>query len=425
MAEMNSPGYWISRHPNPDGIIMDGADISAFNALIRESKTFKDLANLGDQTGDELRKELTGTIDWIAGAKIFQSNGKRVAQGFMSPLIAFMNLEAIPPIVDPRYGFLTAQTDLRVLPTSDALGDEPGDVYIDNLQGSSLEWGSPVVILHASSDQKWFYCATELLSGWIPSERIAVCSQQDFVARYWEGDFWVVTESRGDLYGNEKLTDYRGSIRMGAKLIPLPVTTDGQSRTTRINGPVPVLMPLRQEDGSYSEGVFWIEAQGIHRGYLAYTPRNVYLQAFKQLHSPYGWGGTFGERDCSQYLWETFAVMGIKLPRNSSRQAKAGSPIPGFTLDTSIEEKSRLLTGQAIPGATLLRLPGHIMLYLGSVNGKPYVIHSTWAYGEKRGWGEIKRLINRVVVSTLELGDGTEKGTHLKRLTTATRIALP
>ena len=139
---------------------------------------------------------------------------------------------------------------------------------------------------------------------------------------------------------------------------------------------------------------------------------------------PYGWGGTFGEQDCSQFLCEIFSTVGIILPRNSSGQARIGMQLSGFTSKTSDQAKTEILRASAIPGATLLRLPGHIMLYLGTVQGKQYIIHETWAYKEKRGFSEITRLINRVVVSTLELGKESAKGTHLHRLTTATVVTV-
>jgi hypothetical protein len=46
----------------------------------------------------------------------------------------------------------------------------------------------------------------------------------------------------------------------------------------------------------------------------------------------------------------------------------------------------------AIPGATLLRFPWYITLYLGIVEGKPCIILETWAYKKKRGQKGITRL---------------------------------
>ena len=51
-------------------------------------------------------------------------------------------------------------------------------------------------------------------------------------------------------------------------------------------------------------------------------------------------------------------------------------------------------------------MKGHIMLYLGMFDGKPYVIHDTTVSA-----------VDRVIISDLSLGQGTQKGSLLKRLT--------
>ena len=171
--------------------------------------------------------------------------------------------------------------------------------------------------------------------------------------------------------------------------------------------------------------VAWVDARDVSDGFLPYTPRTVYQQAFKLLNAPYGWGGSFGERDCSQFLCEVFSTVGIVLPRNSSKQAKVGAAVAGFSADSPEPAKRDLLANGAVPGATLLRFPGHIMLYLGTAKGEPYAIHATWGYREKRGFSDITRLVNRVVVSTLRLGEGSAAGSHLARLTSAAVLTLP
>ena len=76
-----------------------------------------------------------------------------------------------------------------------------------------------------------------------------------------------------------------------------------------------------------------------------------------------------------------------------------------------------------MPGATLLRLPGHIMLYLGTVDGRPYVVQEIWGYREPGPGRDRVRLINRVVVSDLSLGTGSWRGSLLSRIDRARIIA--
>lgn len=417
--EMNSPGFWIAAHPAPDAPVLDAAGIERLNNRTREAGLIRDLSLPIEKTGEELAKDFQGTIDWISKARIYQSNGKRVSASFMEPIAAQMNRGSIHAIVVPRSGFLAERVNCRVLPTNEGLFDEPGDVYIDNLQASSLEPGTAAIVLHASADGAWLYIVTELISGWIPASSFAEADLETILARYRSANQLAVVAARADLWDDEKNTVYAGYLRMGSSLLSLPDGEENGGAYRRAS------LPGRSPDGMYIERIVRIRAEDVTDGVLPYTPRHIYEQAFKLLHAPYGWGGLFGERDCSQFLCEVFSTVGIVLPRNSSKQAQTGTALEGFTKDADPEAKKDLLAAGALPGATLLRLPGHIMLYLGTANGEPMVIHSTWAYREPRGRKEIIRLVNRTVVSSLRPGSGTKKGSHLERLTTAAMLVEP
>jgi hypothetical protein len=153
----------------------------------------------------------------------------------------------------------------------------------------------------------------------------------------------------------------------------------------------------------------------IHCGFLPYTQENLARQAFKMLRQPYGWGEMFGARDCSRFIMDLFCTFGILMPRNSKLQARIGIPV-GQVEGRAPKEKRRLLD-RAIPLATTLRLPGHIMLYLGKHNGKYYVIHNIWGI-QRAGWfGPVLEKIGKVVVSDLSLGKTGPNQSLLHRLT--------
>ncbi len=155
--------------------------------------------------------------------------------------------------------------------------------------------------------------------------------------------------------------------------------------------------------------------EDVHRGFLPYTQKNMAYQAFKMLHQPYGWGEMFGARDCSRFMMDLFSTFGILMPRNSKLQARVGISL-GQLEGKTIKEKKKILD-RAIPLATTLRLPGHIMLYLGRENGKYYVIHNIWGI-QKAGWfGPSVKKIGRTVVSDLSLGKSGPKASLLDRTT--------
>lgn len=419
-ADMNTAGFWIGRHPDPDRVILDPTGIAEFNRRVFEAGLINDLAAYRPKPGPQIKKEFDDTVAWLAGSKLYRRDGKKVGRAFLDPLVAEMNAAAIPGEIAPAYGFLLRRSDMRVLPTAEPLYDGPGDPFIDNLQASSLDAGTPLVILLSSRDGEWLYTVSDLLSGWVPADSVVRADEATFLARYRNATTLVVTDARVDLYADERLTKYLGYARMGTRL----ARAEGGMETPG-SGAVEIRLVSRDAAGNFCELPAWVAADGVVPGALKYTPRTILRQAFRLLNAPYGWGGSFGERDCSQFLCEIFSVVGVALPRNSGKQRLVGLSLPGFSAEASESEKSKILADLALPGATILRLPGHIMLYLGSIDGKPYAIHSTWAYRERRGFGDIVRLINRVTVSNLELGEGSVRGSHLRRLTTASVIDLP
>ena len=97
------------------------------------------------------------------------------------------------------------------------------------------------------------------------------------------------------------------------------------------------------------------------------------------LNQPYGWGDMYGEQDCSRFLQMVFATVGIMLPRDSKDQAQVSNS--GSDFDEKSDANVKIAAILKAPAAsTLLAMKGHIMLYLGAVNGKPYVIHGTTGY---------------------------------------------
>ncbi|MGE5307930.1 MAG: C40 family peptidase, partial [Deltaproteobacteria bacterium] len=162
-----------------------------------------------------------------------------------------------------------------------------------------------------------------------------------------------------------------------------------------------ILFPVRDSRGGLRESEGSLPRESVSVGFLPYTQRTILVQAFKLLGAPYGWGGSGGEQDCSSFLQEIFSTVGIRLPRNSSEQAKAGSAVD---------------LPSAVPAITILGMKGHIMLYLGEYEDNPYAIHAVWAYREPGPSGDIIRKIGRVAVTPLSLGEGSKKGSWQKRI---------
>jgi hypothetical protein len=87
-----------------------------------------------------------------------------------------------------------------------------------------------------------------------------------------------------------------------------------------------------------------------------------------------------------------------------------------------MEMKENILDYRAVGGITILYQQGHIMLYLGMYEHKPYVIHTLWAIARNIKGKDVNQVLNRTVVSTLFLSETSSKGSYLKRLKKITLI---
>jgi len=403
---MKTAGFWISRHPTPDKIIFSSDEIVRFNARIeKELKLTRNIIGLTTVLSEELKSSLEKPLkDFSKG---FYLKAGRPGSEFFDRIKTRMNLAAVPAEIKTQFGLIVRFADQRFFPTEEGLYAQSMDFDFDELQNSDLDIGTPVAIMHQSQDGDWLYVESPLSAGWVRADKVAVCNLEELKNFLSSPSFVVVTRAKADIYLDSQMTSHYDYVRMGV----------GFPLMKRLpNGLYEVGLCLRDENGRAVFKTGYLRPEDVHEGYLPYTPRNVMEQAFELLNSPYGWGGMNGEQDCSRFLQEVFATVGITLPRNSSAQAKVGKLLAEFKQETIQSRKLETLSQQAVGGITLLRLPGHIMLYLGIVDGRPYAIHATWGYREPTAKGDRVRVINRVVVSDLSLGEGSQKGSLLERI---------
>jgi hypothetical protein len=255
----------------------------------------------------------------------------------------------------------------------------------DWIQNSTLKPGEPIAIYAASKDGKWLFVASGSVAGWIKSEKAALVGDE-LMERFMYADYSVFVKDnvviKGD--GGAVVATAKMSTMLPAEGRDLLVPVRGKNGYARI-------MPYRPTDG---------DAEPFP---VAFTPRNAARAVDQLLGEPYGWGGGRGLRDCSSMTRDYFALFGVWLPRNSGDQANAG---PGIDLKGA-ESGSKLETivRDGTPFATLIHMPGHIMLYLGVYDGEPAVMHNVWGVRVNAPGGKSGReVIGRAVVSSLRAG---------------------
>jgi hypothetical protein len=164
-----------------------------------------------------------------------------------------------------------------------------------------------------------------------------------------------------------------------------------------------LLLPKKGEDGMASVARYRPKPGEISSFPVAFTPRNAAWAMDQLIGEPYGWGGMYGLRDCSAMTRDYFTIFGIWLPRNSADQAFSGAAIS--LKNITVGERLKAIVEKGVPFATLIHMPGHIMLYLGVYDGEPVVLHNVWGVRVKAKDGKAGRaVIGRTVISSLRAG---------------------
>lgn len=298
---------------------------------------------------------------------------------------------------DARRAMATSHSALRLLPSAHPAFRDPrdaGEGYpFDILQNSGVWAGTPLYVTHLSADGGWALVEAPAAAGWMPVADLGFVSDR-FAAAVESLSSVAVVREGTPLADASGLFRYTGHIGM-----LLPADDSGR-----------VFLPVRQTDGSAALVPAGPGNGGVAPFPLNPTPRVLAELADQLMGQPYGWGGLYQDRDCSSLMLDLFTPLGLGLPRNSRAQASAGTwfSLKGPDLsDDSAKEQAILDHGR--PFATLVRKPGHIMLYLGSwYDGsrlRPVVLHAMWGLRSNRSFPTPgRKLIGSVVVTTLTPG---------------------
>ena len=402
--EMNTAGYWISRHPHPDSLILTSSQIAKFNARTNPYSIYtKNTSYSSYFSGSTIKTQIKDLLKTISGVGVYDSSGAKVSQALRDSLRKNANIDGIPLRVKVRFGFPVTVARQRYAPSMVNLNKKVLDIEFDEMQNSGYDIGHPTMFYHTSADGKWVYGACNTSVGWYLLSEVCFVSQQDWVSYLSAPQKVLSLKARADIWKDAAATQYLTYCRMGTAFPLLSETADYYQ----------IQVPVKD-----SLSIAYIAKEDASLGYLPYTARNVYKQAFSMLNMPYGWGDTDGDYDCSSLIMHIFACFGFNLPRNGRQQAKATKLLHDFGPVDSETTRDKIVTQKGIPGISLLRMDGHIMLYLGESGGKAYALHDIWGYRKPGADGENEiYVINKTVVTDLYLGQNSLRGSLLKRLT--------
>ena len=182
-----------------------------------------------------------------------------------------------------------------------------------------------------------------------------------------------------------------------------------------------VYLPTRNENGKYVKQYALIsEHYNVSCGFIPMTQANILNIAFTCLGNRYGWGAMLGAMDCSAYTRAVYQCFGLDLPRNTTWQQKT----PGKVTDVSNlsdAEKQKYL--ENIPAGSLLYFTGHAMMYVGSTDGRAYVINAAGSLSDSTGALNVNSQYS-VILNPLTVRRGSGK-TWLNNISGVLTLATP
>lgn len=358
-------------------------------------------------------------VGWAAAAfasrPVFGPNLVEISSRHLDALVRNGRLDKYPS--ERRYAITIRNTAARALPSADPFFfdfREAGEGYpFDYNQNSAIWAGTPIRVSHTSADGRFVAAESPYTCGWIDSRDIAYVDEA-FIKRFRSSRLAAI---RRDWMA---LSDSKGFLFDGRIGMLLPVL-GRKGEEFRLGA------PRAGSSGRAQWAEVRVAAPDAGIAPLPFTERELAELMNEIAGQPYAWGGLGGYRDCSSTVLDLFVPLGLPLPRNSSQQAEAGKNVSLAGL--AADQKKKRIHNEARPFRTLLNVPGHVLLYLGTFEGEPVAFHTIWglrtASPDESSAG--RHLIGKSVITTLSPGMELEslspsKGNILERIDSYTLL---
>ena len=287
----------------------------------------------------------------------------------------------------PKKAITLKNVNIRVLPTNSPMfydPTQPGEGFpFDYNQNSSLKINTPIIVSHLSKDRAWAYIESSTVGGWVEIGTIAYVDN-DFIQEFKTSNYFVSVKEKFPIYD----PIFREYVKV-ATIFP-------KKNNKYI---------IAKNDGFQNALISYIDLKDdeVESMPLAFTSENRIKLMNQFLDEPYGWGGLLNNRDCSSFTQDYFAPFGKFLHRNSKAQTSNGKFLDISKL--TINEKKAFIKENGVPFSTLVYLKGHIMLYIGTKNNEPLVVHNVWSVRLKDNKGnKYRHIIGKAALTTLEPG---------------------
>ncbi len=284
--------------------------------------------------------------------------------------------------------------NIRAFPTNRPVLRDPqkaGEGFpFDYMQNSTVAANKPIIVSHYSKDREWAFIQTGFAFGWVKAKDIVYIPKK-YIDEWKKAEQIILTQEGIPLFSQKGEFLFKSRIGMLLALI----SEDSESYT--------VLTVQNKKDSKAYYQPSKILKKYAHKGPLAFNANNI-NKIIKELQkSNYGWGGLYGQRDCSSTLRDFYLPFGLWLPRNSFMQANQGSSIS--LEDLNDKEKIETIKKNGIPFETLLYKQGHIVLYAGTFKDEVVVFQNVWGVKTNINGKEGRHIIGKTIFSGLEVGN--------------------
>jgi hypothetical protein len=305
--------------------------------------------------------------------------------------------------------------NLRAMPTEKPLFRNPskaGEGFpFDYLQNSTIAPNKPVLISHYSKDKEWVFIESSFTFGWVKSCDIVPIKRE--YALLWQEAKQIFLS--GD---NEPIYSTKGEFLFRSRLgMLLPLIGEDKDSFTVLSVTKDAKNKAYYRESKLSKKV-------ASKKPLQFNAANINKIIQLLSLNKYGWGGMYGERDCSATVRDFYAPFGLWLPRNSSKQSLAGNTI--YLDGLSNQEKINLIKKKAEPFKTLLYKRGHIAIYVGLYKNKPIIFQNVWGVKTDTNGKKGRFIIGKPIFSSLEVGKNLsnfdKNSSMLQKLKTITKL---
>lgn len=386
--------YWTGKNKSGEAVFVSTADLDMLNLQIRQksSNTIVDLVSYPEKVYTQwlvnkiLATMIIGKFNDKEVPKLFK-NGAPLTEFSFTHAKQNCGLDELPAVCVVRYALTINRTNIRLLPEEAGWFTAKEDTHYDQLQATVLDPCEPVLVLTDSKDKQFVFVESRTYAGWVKPSALAFTDKVTWTKYAAPQNYLTVIASR------KTIPQGKAFFQMGGRVLL-------RAPDLQKDGSWAINIPNVDENGTIIEQGFNIpNDNGVVKGTLACSENNLIRQAFRFLGEGYGWGGLEKNVDCSSFVQDVYRSVGIELPRDADKQEKAMAR--SISLKNMTREQ-RLEILKKSKAGSLLFVPGHVMIYLGTdEKGEPLVIHALSSYFTFEDGKTVKHYVRKVLVSDL------------------------